>query len=755
MPQDAKTRRALILATIVVFSLGIFLLDWRGPMGLAGWAGYILPLIVSGFLNRPRMPLLLAAVFSGLIVLAYLDAPHQLDPQTAVLNRLTGLVVLWIVALIESRRLQTQNRLRESEARLHSLFKILPAGISLVGRDRKYVRMNPALASLLELPPSGTDAGELPGMGRFLRGDGTALAVEDLPSMRAIREQRVILDTEVGIIRKDGAVTWVTANAAPLPGVGAAIALVDITRRKLAEQKLAESEERYRRLFNEMSEGFALHELICDAADRPCDYRFLEINPAFERLTGLRRDKVVGRLLTEVLPNEDPQWLACYGQVALSGEPAHFEHFSTALNRHYELDAYCPAPRQFAVLFVDITARKRVEHLVQEQYRELENLYHSLPIGLGVIDRQFRFLKINDRLAAINGRPALDHLGRTIYEMIPDVAATLEPVYRRVFTTGEAVCNLELTRLSRTQPVEERNYLASYHPLKAGDGHVYGICSVVVDITERKIAEQSLVESEERFRSAMQYSGIGMAIVLPAGRFLEVNPVLCGILGYAWAELLAMNFQALTHPEDQAGNQAFISRLLQGEIETYQFELRFRHQNGHYILGAIKCVHHLAAQRQRLPSCRANPGHHQPQAGLAGPGGERGTLPLRHAIFRHRHGGHHRHRPLVGGQPRLVGHPRLFPGRIAGGRFPFASPSGRPRALPVRVGGAVPGRNQNVRTPTVLAPPRRPPPLGANQRLAHPPPRGQIESAWSSKCRMSPSANRRPMNSSGPAKCFA
>jgi PAS domain S-box-containing protein len=611
MPEAAKPRRVLILTTIVALTVGIFVMDWHRPMGLAVWAGYIIPLVVSGFLNRPRVPLLLAAVFSGLIGLAFVLAPPGLDPQTTLLNRLTGVVVLWTVALVESQRLRIQNRLRESEARLQTLFKILPAGVSLMGRDRKYVGMNPALANLLELPPSGPGATELPDRRRFLRADGTTLAVEDLPSMQAIREQRVILDTEVGIIRKDGAVTWVTANAAPLPGVGAAIALVDITHRKLAEKALAESEARYRRLFNQMSEGFALHELLLDAAGQPSDCRFLEINPAFERLTGLRREKVVGRLLTEVLPDENPQWLARYGQVALSGEPAHFEHYSTALNRHYELDAYCPAPRQCAVLFLDITARKRVEHLVQEQYQELENLYHSLPIGLGVIDRQFRFLKINDRLAAINGRPAMDHLGRTIYEMIPDVAATLEPIYRRVFHTGEAVCNLELTRLSPTQPVEERNYLASYHPLKAGDGHVYGICSVLVDITERKIAEHSLVESEERFRSAMQYSGIGMAIVLPAGRFLEVNPVLCGILGYSWADLLALNFQDLTHPEDLAGNQAFINRLLKGEIETYQFELRFRHQNGHLIWAQLNssiiwqrngkdC--HLVAQIQDITS---------------------------------------------------------------------------------------------------------------------------------------------------------
>jgi len=443
--------------------------------------------------------------------------------------------------------------------------------------------MNPTLEKLLEITPTVEDRRSQLGTRRFLRGDGSVMPEEDLPSARAMREQRIIMDTEVGFARTDGEVLWFSVNTAPLPGFGAAVALVDITKRRQAEKALAASEKRYQRLFNEMTEGFALHEIICDATGKPADYRFLEINPAFERLTGLQREAVVGHLLTEVLPNEDPQWLERYGRVALTEEPSHFEFYSTALNRHYEVDAYCPAPRQFAVLFLDITARKRVEHLLQEQYLELENLYHSLPIGLCVIDRQFRFLKINDRLAAINGRSAVEHLGRSVYEMVPDVANSLEPLYRQVFNTGEAVCNIELTRISRTTPVDKRNYLASYHPLKAQDGHVYGLCSVVVDITERKIAEQAMMESEERFRSAMQYSGIGMAIVSSAGRFLEVNPLLCGILGYTREAMMAMSFQSITHPEDLAEDLANLGRVLKGEIETYQMEKRYLHQSGHYV----------------------------------------------------------------------------------------------------------------------------------------------------------------------------
>ena len=128
---------------------------------------------------------------------------------------------------------------------------------------------------------------------------------------------------------------------------------------KRAEEALRESEERYRSLFNGMTEGFALHEIICDAKDEPCDYRFLDINPAFERLTGLNREDVIGKTHNEVLPDDDSLWVKAYGAVAITGEPTQFENYSPALGRHYEVFAYRPAPSQFAVVFKDITERKQ------------------------------------------------------------------------------------------------------------------------------------------------------------------------------------------------------------------------------------------------------------------------------------------------------------------------------------------------------------------------------------------------------------
>ena len=129
----------------------------------------------------------------------------------------------------------------------------------------------------------------------------------------------------------------------------------DITDAKCLGEALQVSETRYRTLFSNMNEGFAVHEIICDQKGVPCDYRFLEINEAFEKLTGLARKDVVGKRLSEVMPHEDAVWIDVYGKVALTGTSERFTRHSSILNRYYSVYAYSPAPCQFATLFMDST----------------------------------------------------------------------------------------------------------------------------------------------------------------------------------------------------------------------------------------------------------------------------------------------------------------------------------------------------------------------------------------------------------------
>lgn len=134
------------------------------------------------------------------------------------------------------------------------------------------------------------------------------------------------------------------------------------------EQALRESEERYRTLFTQMTESFGLHEIITDETGQPVDYRFIDVNPAFENATGLKREVIIGHTVKEILPGTETYWIKTYGEVALSGKPAHISNYSKALGKYYDVYAYCPAKRQFATVFMDVTEEKMLE----EQAREAE-----------------------------------------------------------------------------------------------------------------------------------------------------------------------------------------------------------------------------------------------------------------------------------------------------------------------------------------------------------------------------------------------
>ncbi len=132
------------------------------------------------------------------------------------------------------------------------------------------------------------------------------------------------------------------------------------------------SQEKYRQLFDTLIEGFCTIEVIFDAAGKPVDYRFLEINPAFEKQTGLRDAQ--GRRMRELAPNHEEHWFQIYGNIALTGEPLRFENEAKALGRHYEVCAYRvggAGSRKVAILFNDITDRKTAQARLEAQLERM------------------------------------------------------------------------------------------------------------------------------------------------------------------------------------------------------------------------------------------------------------------------------------------------------------------------------------------------------------------------------------------------
>jgi PAS domain S-box-containing protein len=168
----------------------------------------------------------------------------------------------------------------------------------------------------------------------------------------------------------------------------------------------------------------------------------------------------------------------------------------TDLTQHMEEEV----KRYTAELEHEITERKRAEDINRSQFEEIKTFYDNAPIGLAVLDKELRYLKINNRLAEINGKPVREQIGKTIQEVVPDIAGQAMNAISNIFVTGEPLRNIEFTGSTAANPNDVRTYLESWIPIKSNTGEITQLYVVVEDITERKKAEEGLKQAQTKLQ---------------------------------------------------------------------------------------------------------------------------------------------------------------------------------------------------------------------------------------------------------------
>ena len=185
-----------------------------------------------------------------------------------------------------------------------------------------------------------------------------------------------------------------------------------------AYDEVQRSEKLFRELISQMSAGFALHEIILNDEGIPTDYRFLDVNNSFEKLTGLKREEVVGRNVLDILPQTEAYWIETYGKVALTGQSIVYENFSKEFGTYFEVIAYSPQKNQFATIFLDMSERKQAEDTIKQQQYSLEKAQELGQIGTWELDLIRNKLYWTDENCRIFGVPVGTEVN---YEIFMDI----------------------------------------------------------------------------------------------------------------------------------------------------------------------------------------------------------------------------------------------------------------------------------------------------------------------------------------------
>jgi PAS domain S-box-containing protein len=239
--------------------------------------------------------------------------------------------------------------------------------------------------------------------------------------------------------------------------------------------------------------------------------------------------------------------------------------------------------RSIVGTFIDVSARRQAqielnasETKARRNLEEIELIYDSAPIGLCVLDRDLRYVRINRRLAEINGIPVAAHIGRTVREVLPELADELEPLLRRVMETGEPALDREISGETPARPGVRRTWIESWLPLRRDSGEIMGISIVARETTEERRSLEALAESQQDYRLVADYTYDWEEWFGPDGELRWMSPSCHRITGYPPDAFFAepQLLERITHPEDRpALREHFYSGFYEYEPKQLQFRI--------------------------------------------------------------------------------------------------------------------------------------------------------------------------------------
>jgi len=374
---------------------------------------------------------------------------------------------------------------KRSEDMFDRAFRENPCSMSISDLETgRYVEVNNAWLSTME----------------FQREDVVGFTARELSVYKNISDRNRIIDAikatgrvngiEVEFISKAGNSRFgmFFAEIVEIAGKNMMLStILNITVQKKMEHALEASERKFHALFDTMTEGMALHEIVRDSAGNPCDYRVLYVNSAYETHTQLKPTHVIGRLATEIYGVGIPPYFKEFESVSRTRIPLRFESYFESVEKYYSISVVSPAEGQFATIFEDITERKKNEQILKESETRYRYLFEQNPASMLVYERiTFRIIAVNDAFVLNYGYSHEEALGLLLSDFYPEN----ERQSIKTFASG----------LNGYANAGEWHHIHKNGSIMTIVAHSHDIVfegknariAVITDITERKKAEEEI-----------------------------------------------------------------------------------------------------------------------------------------------------------------------------------------------------------------------------------------------------------------------
>lgn len=459
---------------------------------------------------------------------------------------------------------EMERRVRESEGRFHTFFNATH-DLIMVGRlaDETIVYVNDAMARSI-----GKPADELVGV-RY-----ADLFPPD------VAEQRLARAREVGHTKKPLYFTderngrWFDQRLYPIFDEDGEVAYIagfvrDITEEKKMEHALMVSEERYRSLYSAMNEGVAQFRLVVDDEGVATDYMLVDMNPAYEKLTGMERKRCVGKRGTELFEGDVPPYLETFLQVIRSGKPSVFEMYFQPTQKYFIVSVFPLRNDEFGTVLTDITAHKQLSKQVKESEEKYRTLFECAPEAILLIDQEGTVIDCNEMTAALCKRKREEMMGKPITALGILDEEDVRKMQEHLLSSEDVPRHIPF----EIKRAYERGvqWLEIFPALLKKNGDVHAMQLIIRDVTERKQMEEQLSQQEKMAALGTLAAVVAHELNTPLTNIVLTSRLLLSRLGAQYEDDLHTIEEEVEHASTIIKRVLGFSRM--GEMEMTRVDI--------------------------------------------------------------------------------------------------------------------------------------------------------------------------------------